>query len=146
MKTTKNNLFLSAIYAMRYLTLVVFVALAGCVSGGSSSSGEAGSGAVTAIGADAGGDVIVTGSATLSWVAPVTRVDGTILEMSEIGGYKVYVGRSISSLELYADISDAYQMEFRVESLASGAHYFAVTTYDLYGAESDFPEIKSKSI
>ncbi|VAW89742.1 hypothetical protein MNBD_GAMMA17-2084 [hydrothermal vent metagenome] len=86
------------------------------------------------------------GVAALSWVAPSTRVDDTALPMSEIGGYKVYMGMSADELVLYQDISDPYIMELIVTDLSAGTYYFAVTAYNQYGAESGFSVIASKSI
>ena len=124
------------------LTLMLSIGLAGCGGGGSGSDGSSSS--------DTGSDSVVgvksTGSAALSWVAPSTRVDNTALPMSEIGGYKVYMGSSVDTLVLYEDINDPYQMELVVNELAAGTYYFAVTAYNQYGAESDFSAIASKTI
>jgi len=118
--------------------LAVCVALFGCGGGGGNAdAGSAGKTSVTGV---------KVGSASLSWVAPTTKIDSTSLSMSEVGGYKVYVGSSESTLVLYADISDPYQMEYVVESLNAGTHYFAVTAYSLSGAESDFSSVVSKTI
>jgi len=115
--------------------LVMCVGLIGCGGGG----GGGGGGQTSITG-------VKVGSASLSWAAPTTKIDSTSLSMSEVGGYKVYVGSSESTLVLYADISDPYQMEYVVESLNAGTHYFAVTAYSLSGAESDFSSVVSKTI
>jgi len=128
--------------------LMVSVGLAGCGGGGGGggSDGE-GDGAAVGVGTtNAANAANADGTATLSWVAPSTRVDNTPLPMSDIGGYKVYMGGSVGTLELHADISDPYQMELVVENLATGTYYFAVTAYNQYGAESDFSVVTSKSI
>lgn len=121
-----------------YFVLIICVGLAGCGGGGSDGNG---SGTVTGVGATG-----AAGTATLSWVAPSTRVDNTPLPMSEIGGYKVYMGGSVETLVLHAEINDPYQMEFVVDNLDAGAYFFAVTTYNQDGAESDFSSVVNKSI
>ena len=101
-----------------------------------------------------GGDSLATsaetiganGTATLSWIAPTTRADNTALPMSEIGGYKIYMGTTISNLTPYADINNPSQMEYTVSQLDTGTYYFAVTTYNQYGAESVLSTIVSKTI
>ncbi len=121
------------------LFLVLLFVLAGCGGG----TGGEGDGSPVGIGAEER-----DGTATLSWVAPSTRVDNSALSMSEIGGYKVYMGTSASTsdLSLYEDINDPYQMELVVEDLSPGTYYFAVTAYDQYGVESDFSVVASKTI
>jgi len=120
--------------------LVMCAGLFGCGGGGGGGNADAGSAGKTSV---TGAKV---GSASLSWAAPSTKIDATQLSMSEIGGYKIYVGSSESTLVLHADISDPYQMEYVIESLIAGTHYFAVTAYSLSGAESDFSSIVSKTI
>jgi len=128
------KLIYSARQLVKCVLLLACVGLVGC-SSDSSDDASVGSGVGSAVGV-----------ATLSWVAPSTRVDNTALPMSEIGGYKVYMGMAATELTLYKDISDPYQMELVVEDLTTGTYYFAVTAYNQYGAESDFSVIASKSI
>ena len=85
-------------------------------------------------------------SASLSWVAPVTRDDGTSLSMAEIAGYKIYMGSNTTDLTLIADITDSYIMEYEVTSLDSGTYYFAVSAYDVDSTESDISNVVSKTI
>jgi len=86
------------------------------------------------------------GTATLSWVAPTTRTDNKALPMSEIGGYKVYMGTSENNLTQYADISNSSQMEFIINKLDTGTYYFAITTYSQDGVESALSTIVSKTV
>ncbi|PCI14571.1 MAG: hypothetical protein COB71_02490 [Thiotrichales bacterium] len=133
--TNEIKLIPSARQFVKCAVLMVCVGLVGCVSDSSDDTASADKGTAS-----------VAGVANLSWVAPSTRVDNSALPMSEIGGYKVYMGESATELTLYKDISDPYQMEFIVKDLAAGTYYFAVTAYNQYGAESDFSVIASKSI
>lgn len=89
---------------------------------------------------------VSTGSAALKWTAPTSRSDNTALPLSEIGGYRVYHGSSVSDMEVVATIDDNSVTEYSLSSLTAGSHYFAVTTYDLYGSESEFSNIGMKAI
>ncbi len=137
--TTKKLIFGAGQLAC-CIVLMVSIGLVGCGGGSGSSDGE-GDGAAVGV-----GTASADGTATLSWVAPSTRVDSTPLPMSEIGGYKVYIGSSMDTLMLHADINDPYQMELVVNNLDTGTYYFAVTAYSQYGAESDFSAIENKTI
>jgi len=90
--------------------------------------------------------VPVTGTATLSWVAPVTRIDGSSLSLSELKGYRIYYGINPNSLELLVDLSDPTAVEYVVEGLAEGTHYFAVSAYDSSDIEGEMSAVRSKTI
>jgi hypothetical protein len=83
---------------------------------------------------------------TLSWVAPTVRVDDTPVSMSEIAGYKVYMGDNKQDLSVIVDINDPYTMDYQIDNLTSGIHFFAVTAYSVSGIESGFSPIVSKAI
>jgi len=76
-------------------------------------------------------------STTLSWIAPSTRTDGASLSMSEIDGYRIYMGDNADALAPVMDINDGSIMNLTLDNLAAGGHYFAVTAYDLDGNESE---------
>jgi hypothetical protein len=90
--------------------------------------------------------VPVTGTATLSWVAPVTRIDGSPLSLSELKGYRIYYGTNPESLELLVDLSDPTAVEHVVEGLGEGTHYFAVSAYDSSDIEGEMSVVRSKTI
>lgn len=85
-------------------------------------------------------------TATLSWVAPTTRIDGSPLPISEIAGYKIYMGSAPNNLNLAALITDPYLMEHKFSELSTGTYYFAVSTYTQENVESGLSVIVSKSI
>ena len=87
-----------------------------------------------------------TGTASLSWTAPVDNSDGSPLELSDIGGYRIYYGTSSDNLSLVEDISDSSITEETFTSLPQGTHYFSVTVYNTAGVESEFSNIVSKTI
>jgi hypothetical protein len=82
-----------------------------------------------------------TGDITLSWVAPSTRFDGTALSLSEIAGYRIYMGASTNSLAPVLDLEDGTLERYVMEDLENGTYYFAITAYDTAGSESDFSNI-----
>lgn len=75
------------------------------------------------------------GSATLSWVAPTTRTDGSPL--TNLSGYKVFYGRMSGIYDYQIDIDNPAILVYVVENLVSGDWYFALTAYDSEGLESD---------
>lgn len=87
----------------------------------------------------------VVGDVSLAWVAPTTRTDGSSLDMSEIGGYKVYIGTTDNNLEQVVDLADSSISDYVVEDLDTGDYYFAVTTYDTEGNESSYSNVVMKS-
>ena len=87
----------------------------------------------------------VTGSVSLAWVAPTTRTDGSALDMSEIGGYKIYMGTTADNLAQVMDLADSTINDHVVDELVTRDYYFAVTTYDSDGVESSYSNIVMKS-
>ncbi|MCF6323334.1 MAG: putative Ig domain-containing protein [Gammaproteobacteria bacterium] len=88
----------------------------------------------------------VTGSATLSWVAPMTRIDGSQIMLSELKGYRLYYGTSADNMSLLIDLSDSTVTQYVVEGLEEGTHYFSVSVYDTEESESERSEVVSKTI
>ncbi|MCU7926975.1 MAG: putative Ig domain-containing protein [Candidatus Thiodiazotropha sp. (ex Dulcina madagascariensis)] len=86
-----------------------------------------------------------TGNIALSWVPPVTRTDGNPLDMSEIAGYKIYMGSSQDNLEPVMEYEDRTIQNHLFENIETGDYYFAVTAYDTDGIESDFSNVAMKS-
>ena len=92
-------------------------------------------------------DTVVTGSATLRWDIPTLRADGiTELSLSEIAGYRIYMGSTSNDLQMVVDINDGSATSYSLTGLASGTYYFSVTTYDINDLESVFSEKVSTSI
>lgn len=108
-----------------------------------------------------------SGTATLSWKAPTENADGTSL--TGLAGYKVYYGTASGNYNLQpvtlpigsnrltctnkddnndgiTDRTECTVIVGTVEGLISGTYYFAVTTYDTSGNESEFSNEVSKTI
>jgi hypothetical protein len=86
-----------------------------------------------------------TTSTTLHWAAPTTRSDGSSLSLSEIDGYRIYMGESESSLSPVMDINDHTITQQTLTDLTAGTYYFGVTAYDTDGNESSFSNIIMRS-
>ncbi|MFQ5561057.1 MAG: hypothetical protein ACE5FU_10805 [Nitrospinota bacterium] len=88
-------------------------------------------------------------NATLSWSPPLTNEDGTSL--NDLMGYKVY-HRKPSGITSTYDIlkttpqQDTTTVQYTMEGLSTGTHFFSVTALDFNGNESaPTPEV-SKTI
>ena len=87
-----------------------------------------------------------SGTATLRWVAPTTRQDGSPFSLSELRGYKVYEGTSPANMSQVTTITDPTATNYTFSNLATGTHYFTVTAYDTKAAESSYSNVGSKTI
>ena len=87
-----------------------------------------------------------TGSATLSWVAPVARADGEPLALSEIAGYIRYYGESAGHYPSSMQIDDASSTSITITDMPFGTYYFVMTTRDTQGNESVFSEMVTKVV
>ena len=76
-----------------------------------------------------------TGSATLSWIAPNARTDGSLL--TNLSGYTVFYGRMSGIYDYQIDINNPGILTYVVENLVSGDWYFALAAYDSQGLASD---------
>lgn len=80
--------------------------------------------------------VLAANDATLSWIPPALREDGTALALTDIAGYRIYHGPAPDQLALLAVDAQPTATRYTVQNLATGVHYFAVSAYDTNGIES----------
>jgi hypothetical protein len=85
-----------------------------------------------------------TGSATLSWIAPTTREDGSAL--TNLAGYKIYYGRMSGTYDYTVEISNPGVQTYVVEELVSGDWYFVLSAYDSSDVESNPSNEVSRTI
>lgn len=87
-----------------------------------------------------------SGTATLSWEAPTTNVDGT--QLDALAGFKIYYGTSSEDYTVVKDVGLTATPDapaYVLNGLDSGTfYYFAVTAYDTSGNESGFSGEVSK--
>jgi hypothetical protein len=109
---------------------------------GTKSSG----GAATASNTGSNSAAKATGSLALTWVAPVTRADGTPLSLADIDGFRIYYGKSAGSYPYHVNVSDATTQQMTLKNLASGTWYIVMTTYDVDGRESGYSVVVKKTV
>ncbi|WP_242634454.1 fibronectin type III domain-containing protein [Marinobacter salicampi] len=123
----------------RTLTGIAAILMAGALSGcvddltdlGSASEAKAFSGSKTA---------------SLSWNAPATRINGEGLAMGELKGYIILYGQDPSKLDRRVEIIEASTMDYTVANLTNGEWYFAIQVVDTYGLASAPSQVVSKVI
>jgi hypothetical protein len=88
-----------------------------------------------------------TASATVSWSAPLARVNGTALSFGELAGYKIRYGTSLGNYTYVVDIQDRTATTHTLTGLAQNATYYAVvTSYDTAGKESANSNVVVKAL
>ncbi|SDX64959.1 fibronectin type III domain-containing protein [Marinobacter mobilis] len=119
-------------------SFLVGAVLVGCGGGG---SGESDSVYSNGQGVAGGLD-----TATLSWNAPATRVNGDGLAMGELKGYVIRYGQQADDLDNRIEIGDASVMDYTVGGLGNGSWYFTIQVVDVDGLVSAPSEVVSKTI
>jgi hypothetical protein len=87
-----------------------------------------------------------TGSIVLSWTAPSTRSDGTALDVSELGGYQIFVGDSESNLEMEMDLNVGSATGTTISDKPLGTYFVAITAYDQEGNISSYSNVIEVSV
>ncbi|BES71675.1 hypothetical protein RE428_26930 [Marinobacter nanhaiticus D15-8W] len=90
-------------------------------------------------------DIVISGEATLSWTAPLTRQDGSALSLGEIDHYEINYGQAPEFLDLSVTVpGDTASYTF--ENLGIGTWYFTVEVVDTDGLSSPPSEVVSKTV
>ena len=84
------------------------------------------------------------GSATLSWIPPTTKADGTAL--TNLAGYTIHYGNSSGNYTTTIDVNSPGIRSYVVQNLSSGTFYFAMTANDTAGNSSAFSNEASKVV
>jgi len=87
-----------------------------------------------------------TGSASLSWNAPVTRANGSALAMNEIESYRLYYGTAAGSYNNSVPVNDPYTNSLTISDLPVGTYYFVITATDMDGLESGYSNMATKVV
>lgn len=88
----------------------------------------------------------LAGSLRLTWSAPKERSDGTPLGISEIGGYRIYLGKDKDTLEMHVDLKDGTLHEHIIKSLTPDTYFVAMEAYDVDGNVSRLSNIIEKQV
>jgi hypothetical protein len=75
-----------------------------------------------------------SGRATVSWVPPTQRTDGSAL--TNLAGYRVRYGTNAAALAQVVQLSTVSLTSYMIEGLTPGTWYFAVSAVDAGGIES----------
>ena len=128
------------------IAVLMAVQLTGCGGGGSSSDSSGASVVATSNSDSSDASAMATSSATLKWVAPITRADGASISLANIDGYRVYYGTTEGNYTHRIDVTDSTVEGVVVRDLPAGTNYFVVTTYDTDGRESAYSGVVIKTI
>jgi hypothetical protein len=138
--------------------VILAVQLVACGGGGGDTSSGASSGSVSASGitpvssTTSANNTSNTATAkgastlTLSWVAPVTRADGTPLSLAEIDGFNIYFGDSHGNYPNHVNVNDGSAQTITLENVPVGTYYIVMTTYDVNGIESRYSAVVKKTV
>jgi hypothetical protein len=86
----------------------------------------------------------VAGGASLQWVVPPSKVDGSPLD--DLAGYRISYGRSADDLDNSIYIEDPAATSYTISSLEGGVWYFAVSAVNAGGLEGAPSVAVQKSI
>ena len=113
------------------------------VSSSSLSSSSAATSSISSSTSSAGVvSTAVAGPVGMSWVAPSARLDGTVLDISEIGGYEIRYKLATDTNYTYISINDAYTTQYNFSWL-EGNYVFQVAAFDKNGVYSNFVDVVS---
>lgn len=87
---------------------------------------------------------VASGSATLSWLPPTHRIDGTPL--TNLAAYRVRWGTAPGSYPNSVRLNNPGLSSYVVSNLAPGTYYFVVTAIDGAGLESVFSNRAQKTV
>lgn len=82
---------------------------------------------------------------SLSWTAPLTRMDGTSIALSEIDHYRILYGNNAKKLGKVHKV-DSDQSSYTFQDLPKGHWHFAITVVDQIGRESPQSSLVSKTL
>ena len=84
----------------------------------------------------------VAGPVGVNWTAPDARLDGTVLDISEVGGYEIRYKKVSDASFTYVSINDAYTNQYNFSWL-EGNYVFQIAAFDKNGVYSNFVDIVS---
>lgn len=85
-----------------------------------------------------------TGTAALSWTRPTTNTNGSPL--LNLAGYRIHYGSRPDALSQSIAVDDPAATSYRLQGLASGTWYFAISAVTTAGTSSTLSTVVSKTI
>lgn len=112
----------------------------GSTDTGSTDTGSTDTGSTDTGSTDTGStDNTVANGVTLYWTAPLDRVNGSLIEYTEIGGYEIRYKQITDAEYTTVVISDASVEQYSFDSLTNADEYiFEVAVFDIDGLYSEF--------
>lgn len=89
------------------------------------------------------GNVLASGSARLTWVAPTANTDASALV--DLAGFSIYAALSSPPTQKVADVG-AGVLTYNVTNLAPGIWFFGVKARNAAGIESDLSGVATKTV
>lgn len=80
----------------------------------------------------------------MSWTPPTQNTDGS--KLSDLAGYKIYYGTSEKYFQRVIEVKGPGVNEYTINNLPPFRYYFAVTAYNVAGAESTHSNVQSKTV
>ena len=87
---------------------------------------------------------VALGSVTLAWTPPTTNVDGS--PMTDLAGYRIYYGRSATTLDQIVPVTNAGTTRFVVDNLSPATWFFSMTAVNSAGVESTLSTVVSTNL
>lgn len=125
---------------------ITILLLTACGGGGGGESGGGGAGGTgTSEPGNGGGSAKSSyGTATLSWLPPTEKTDGSALTLT---GYKIYYGTEVGNYTTVINIDNPGLATYVIDNLPAGnTYYFVITAIDADGIESSYSTVGSKTI
>ncbi len=85
---------------------------------------------------------VVAGPVGMNWIPPSQRQDGTLLDITEIGGYEIRYKLASAADFTYISINDAFTTQYNFSWL-EGNYVFQVAAFDKNGVYSNFVNVVS---
>jgi hypothetical protein len=84
------------------------------------------------------------GTALLSWTPPTENTDNSPL--TDLAGYRIYYGTTSHDYTETITINDPMATSYLIENLSSSDWFFAITSFNSLGIESEYSEEATKTI
>lgn len=85
----------------------------------------------------------VAGPVALSWAPPVQRENGSVLDITELGGFEIRYKQENASAYTYITINDGWTSQYNFSWL-EGDYIFQIAAFDKNGNYSSFADIHPK--
>lgn len=90
------------------------------------------------------GKVPATASVTMHWMRPSQNQDGT--ELVDLAGYRIYYSQAPWGWTNSLNVQNPATTSIEIQNLSTGTWYFAMTSYNSAGVESERTDYVSKML